>query len=118
MLPVYAAIVVTAACFVALDGGLSLFHLVSLLLVLGVGLNYALFFERAESGSEEEKGTSLALSVCFLTTFAAFGCLAASRVPVLSAIGSTVALGCALSLLNAMILGGRAPEPRREPGPG
>jgi predicted exporter len=105
MLPVYAAIAMTVACLVAFGGGLSLFHLVSLLLVLGIGLNYALFFNQAEPGTEREQGTSLALSVCFLTTFAAFGCLATSRIPVLSAIGLTVTLGCALSLVNAMILG-------------
>src|SRR5260221_346967 len=112
MLPVYAAIAMTVACFALLGIGLSLFHLVSLLLVLGIGLNYALFFNQAEPGTDSEQGTSLALSVCFLTTFAAFGCLATSRIPVLSAIGLTVTLGCALSLLNAMILGGAAVRSR------
>jgi len=105
MLPVYAAIAMTVACLALLGIGLSLFHLVSLLLVLGIGLNYALFFNQAEPGTDIEQGTSLALSVCFLTTFAAFGCLATSRIPILSAIGLTVSIGCALSLLNAMILG-------------
>jgi len=112
MLPVYAAIAMTVACLTLLGIGLSLFHLVSLLLVLGIGLNYALFFNQAEPGTGSEHGTSLALSVCFLTTFAAFGCLATSRIPVLSAIGLTVTLGCALSLLNAMVLGGVAPRER------
>jgi predicted exporter len=115
MLPVYSAIAMTVACLALLGIGLSLFHLVSLLLVLGIGLNYALFFSQAEPGTDSEQGTSLALSVCFLTTFAAFGCLATSRIPVLSAIGLTVTLGCALSLLNAMMLGGavgRAREAR------
>jgi predicted exporter len=106
MLPVYAALAMTVACLMFLGIGLSLFHLVSLLLVLGIGLNYSLFFGQAEPGTDSEQGTSLALSVCFLTTFAAFGCLATSRIPVLSAIGITVTLGCALSLLNAMMLGG------------
>jgi predicted exporter len=105
MVPVYAAIAMTVACLLLLGEGLSLFHLVSLLLVLGVGLNYALFFNRAELGSESERETSLALSVCFLTTLSAFGCLATSRIPVLSAIGLTVSIGSALSLLNAMVLG-------------
>jgi len=105
MVPVYAAIAMTVACLLLLGEGLSLFHLVSLLLVLGVGLNYALFFNRAELGSESERETSLALSVCFLTTLSAFGCLATSRIPVLSAIGLTVSIGSALSLVNAMVLG-------------
>ncbi|HMG60122.1 MAG TPA: MMPL family transporter [Burkholderiales bacterium] len=106
MLPVYAAIAMTVACLGLLGIGLSLFHLVSLLLVLGIGLNYSLFFSQAEPGTDSEQGTSLALSVCFLTTFAAFGCLASSRIPILSAIGLTVTLGCALSLLNSMMLVG------------
>ena len=112
MLPVYAAIAMTVACLVLLGIGLSLFHLVSLLLVLGIGLNYSLFFSRAQPGTDDEQGTSLALSVCFLTTFAAFGCLATSRIPVLSAIGLTVTLGCALSLANSMMLGGTAVRER------
>jgi predicted exporter len=105
MLPVYAGIAMTVALLVGSGVGLTLFHLVSLLLVLGVGLNYALFFNQAEVGTESERETSLALSVCFLTTFAAFGCLATSRIPILSAIGLTVSLGTALSLVNAMVLG-------------
>jgi predicted exporter len=112
MLPVYAAIAMTIACLGLLGIGLSLFHLVSLLLVLGIGLNYALFFSQAQAGTDSEQGTSLALSVCFLTTFAAFGCLATSRIPVLSAIGITVTLGCALSLLNSMMLVGVAARAR------
>lgn len=105
MLPVYAAIAMTVALFAAKGAGLTLFHLVSLLLVLGVGLNYALFFDRAERGTESERETSLALTVCFLTTLTAFGCLATSRIPVLSAIGLTVSIGAALSLVSAMVFG-------------
>ena len=112
MLPVYAAIAMTAAALIVFGTGLSLFHLVSLLLVLGVGLNYALFFNQVQPGTDSEQGTSLALSVCFLTTLAAFGCLATSRIPVLSAIGLTVTVGCALSLLFSMMLGGAAVRAR------
>jgi predicted exporter len=112
MLPVYAAIAMTVACLVAFGAGLTLFHLVSLLLVLGVGLNYALFFNQVEPGTPGERETSLALSVCFLTTVSAFGCLAASSIPVLSAIGLTVSIGCALSLLNAMLFGRAAARVR------
>jgi predicted exporter len=112
MLPVYAAIAMTVACLIAFGPGLTLFHLVSLLLVLGVGLNYALFFNQVEPGTQSERETSLALSVCFLTTVAAFGCLATSSIPVLSAIGLTVSIGCALSLFNAMVFGRAAARVR------
>lgn len=83
---------------------LSLFHLVSLLLVLGVGLNYALFFNRPFADEEERRRTWLSLTVCILAGLSAFGTLAFSRTPVLHAIGLTVGLGAAFSLLAAAVL--------------
>ncbi len=84
---------------------LSLFHLVSLLLVLGIGLNYALFFNRPFADEDELRRTWLSLTVCILATLSAFGALAFSRTPVLHAIGLTVGLGAALSLIVAAMLG-------------
>ncbi len=97
--PVLAAIVMTVGALALLGERLNLFHLVSLLLVLGIGLNYALFFNRDAGGADELARTHLSLLVCGLTTLSAFGCLAFSQTPVLHAIGLTVSLGCVLSLL-------------------
>ncbi len=99
--PVLAAIVITVAALIVLGERLNLFHLVSLLLVLGIGLNYALFFNRAASDVEDRQRTHLSLLVCSLTTLSAFGCLAFSQTPVLHAIGFTVSLGSLFSLLAA-----------------
>jgi predicted exporter len=83
---------------------LSLFHLVSLLLVMGIGLNYALFFRRAAGDEAERRRTSLALLVCIGATLAAFGTLACSQTPVLHAIGITVSLGALFSLILSAML--------------
>ena len=107
-LPAAAALVLTVAVLVALGTRLSVFHLVALLLVLGIGLNYALFFERVALDAEERSRTRLALAVCSISTIVTFGFLALSSTPVLHAIGSTVALGAVLALLMSALWARRA----------
>jgi predicted exporter len=84
---------------------LSLFHLVSLTLAAGLGLHYALFFERRTGDAREDLRTLHATLVCVASALLVFGVLALSSVPVLRAIGLTVALGVgfhfALSVLMA-----------------
>lgn len=97
--PAAAALALSIALLVASGQRISVFHLVALLLVLGIGLNYALFFERRFTDEEDRNRTLLSLAVCSLSTMATFGFLALSSTPVLHAIGSTTALGALLSLL-------------------
>ena len=105
--PVAAAVIVSFGILVAIGHRLTLFHLVSLLLVVGIGLNYSLFFNRPGAEIEERRRTLTSLLVCSMTTISAFGCLAFSANPVLRAIGTTVAMGAALSLLCAAVLAKR-----------
>jgi predicted exporter len=100
MLPVIAAIALTAAALVAAGTRLSLLHLVALLLVLGVGTNYSLFFGRL-APEAERLAAAYAVVVATATTLIAFGTLAASGTAILRAIGVTVALGAALSFVCA-----------------
>ncbi len=104
LLPPLFAILFVVTTLTLIGEPLSLFHLVSLLLVLGVGLNYALFFNRPFADQDEKRRTWLSLTVCILATLSAFGTLAFSRTPVLHAIGLTVGLGAAFSLLAAAVL--------------
>jgi predicted exporter len=109
--PVAAALVLTVGLLVAFGERL-VFHLVALLLVLGIGLNYALFFERSAADAEERLRTRLALAVCSTSTVITFGLLALSSTPVLHAIGSTVALGAVMALLmSALWARSRAQSP-------
>lgn len=109
--PVLAAMFSTAAILALFEVRLSVFHLVSLLLVLGIGVNYALFFNRdwgVESSSEAGDAagdssdylrTAVSVVIANLTTVCAFGALTFSETPILSSIGTTVALGAVLSLV-------------------
>lgn len=81
---------------------LNLFHLVALILAAGLGLDYALFFDHAGDAPDEQRRALHAIVVCSLTTLLVFSLLATSTIPVLRAIGSTVALGVAFNFLLAL----------------
>jgi predicted exporter len=109
LLPLVAAVVVTTAAL-ALAGPLSIFHLVGLLLVVAVGSNYSLFFDR-QSGAGTDRGrTVVSLLFACATTIIGFGLLSFSSVPVLRSIGTTVGLGAALALVFSAILAARDHE--------
>ena len=101
------------AAVIAVTAGLALFgqtltilHLVGLLLVVAVGSNYALFFDRAETESSAASISPRTLaSMLFanLTTVAGFGLLAFSNVSILQAMGVTVAPGVILALVFSAI---------------
>jgi len=83
---------------------LNLFHLISLVLAAGLGLDYALFFEHASDDPAEQRRTLHALLVCALSTLLVFALLAFSTVPVLAAIGITVSLGVVSNFVLALLL--------------
>ncbi|HEX7917608.1 xanthomonadin transporter, partial [Rudaea sp.] len=83
---------------------LSLFHLVALTLAAGLGLHYALFFERRVDDPAEARRTLHATLVCVISAVFVFGLLATSSVPVLRAIGLTVALGVAFHFCLSTIM--------------
>ena len=72
---------------------ISLFHLVALILAGGLGLHYALFFERDTGDPAEQRRVLHATLVCVLSALLVFGMLAWATIPVLRAIGLTVSLG-------------------------
>lgn len=92
VLPVTSAIAVSVAVLHVSGERLTLFHLTALLLVLGIGIDYSLFFTRREA-STERRQTGHALRVCAISTLTVFGILAFSSLPVLHAIGLTVFIG-------------------------
>ncbi len=110
LLPVAVAVVGAIVLLLASGQRLSMFHLVALLLVAGIGLDYGLFFNRAARDRREQERTASALLVCALTTLIVFGVLTFARVPVLTAIGSTVAAGVALCFVLAAAFSPRCVE--------
>jgi len=98
--------VLTVAAGLALAGvHLSILHLVGMLLIVAVGSNYALFFDRQANSEEagDEALTLAALVIANASTVIGFGLLSFSQVPVLVALGTTVAPGTFLALLFAAI---------------
>jgi predicted exporter len=104
--PLALSVLVVAAGLVALGHALTILHLVGMLLIVAVGSNYALFFDRAATHPQEGSVplTLASLLVANLATVLAFGVLASSSVPVLADLGSTVAPGTFLALLFAAVL--------------
>lgn len=112
VVPLAAAVTITLSVLLLSVGPLSLFHLVGLLLVVAVGSNYALFFERYRTSAEDRTRTIVSVSFATLSTVLGFGVLSFSQVPVLSALGSTVGMGAMLSFVFSAIFIVRRPEHR------
>ena len=109
--PLLGAVIITWAIFTAAGSALSIFHLVGLLLVVAVGSNYALFFDRRTASVQERERTIISLLFANLSTVIGFGLLAFSQAPVLHGIGATVAIGAILSLIfSAILISGSHPE--------
>jgi len=105
ILPLAAAVTVTVALLLVLRPSLTIFHLVGLLLVVAVGSNYSLFFDRLSVTEADLSRTVASLLLANLATVIGFGLLGLSSTPVLHAIGSTVAIGALLSLVFSAMLG-------------
>ncbi len=106
VLPLALAVLTVSAGLVAFGVALTLLHVIGMLLIVAVGSNYALFFERR---SLEPALTLASLLLANAATVLGFGVLAFSSVPVLRDLGQTVAPGAALALLFAALLA-RAPS--------
>jgi len=103
--PLVLAVLSVAAGLAIAGVHLTILHLVGMLLIVAVGSNYALFFDRqahAEEGGSEAL-TLASLVIANASTVIGFGLLSFSQVPVLVALGTTVAPGAFLALLFAAI---------------
>lgn len=123
VLPLALAVLTVAAGLRLFGAPLTLLHVVGMLLIIAVGSNYALFFDKrfagGAPGSSASPGRGVAaasdltlasLLVANCATVVAFGVLALSSVPVLHDLGETVAPGALLALVYAALL---AHEPAR-----
>jgi predicted exporter len=69
-----------------------------------LGLDYALFFDHAGEDRADQLRTLHALIVCSLMTLLVFSLLALSSIPVLRAIGTTVAIGVFANFVLALLV--------------
>lgn len=108
LLPLILAVLIVIAALHLLGERLHLLHLVGMLLIVAVGSNYALFFDRGEGQEPLAPETLASMLLANLTTAIGFGTLALSKVPVLHAVGVTVGPGAILALLLSAIFVSRA----------
>lgn len=115
LLSVGAALTLTVALAALAHGKPTVIHLIALLLVFGLGLDYALFFSRGES-LREKKDSLHAVAACAVSTTLAFGILGGSSIPMLKYLGTTVAVGSAASFVLAFA--GSRQRKKRKKGSG
>ena len=105
LLPLALAVLSVAATLVLAGVQLTILHLVGMLLIVAIGSNYALFFDR-QAHATESAGRALTLAslvIANASTVIGFGLLSFSQVPVLVALGATVAPGAFLALMFSAV---------------
>ncbi|MEZ9233688.1 MMPL family transporter, partial [Vibrio amylolyticus] len=78
---------------------LNLFNLLALILIIGIGIDYTLFF----SEHNQSHSTLLAITLSALTTLLSFGLLALSNTHAIHSFGITVLAGIFVAWLLAPI---------------
>ena len=108
--PLMLAVLTVAAGLTMFGQQLTLLHLVGMLLIVAVGSNYALFFDEEETRPPDATSplTLASLGIANISTVMGFGFLSFSQVPVLEALGTTVAPGAFLALVFCAMTGSRA----------
>ncbi|RKT43446.1 MMPL family transporter [Thiocapsa rosea] len=104
LLPIVIALVWTFTLLILIQGSVNLFHLVSLLLVAGLAVDYSLFLNRPAADEADRLRSLLSVSVGAGSSFAMFGFLALSAIPALQAIGLTVTLGILCAYVMSLLL--------------
>jgi predicted exporter len=91
--PTAVAMLLTLALLSIAGQGLQLFHLLALMLLLGIGVDYGIFLQ--EPDSQADGAAWLAVGISALSTLLSFGLLGLSQTPALRAFGLTMAIGIA-----------------------
>ncbi|WP_445356391.1 MMPL family transporter [Microbulbifer sp. ANSA002] len=95
------AVLGTLAIVILQGSAINLFHVAALLLVFGIGIDYAIFSHTSRKA--EQHYTLLAIAMAGLTTFLGFGLLALSGTPAIANFGLVLAVGTVLTLLLAFL---------------
>ncbi|MCB9595973.1 MAG: MMPL family transporter [Sandaracinaceae bacterium] len=106
----------TALAVVVLAGyEVNLLHVVGLILVLSMGVDYGVFMVESRADEHGPAATMVSLLLACVSTVLSFGLLAMSTNPALRALGLIAGIGVLLSLLLApmawLLLGGRPGAP-------
>ena len=93
VLPVFSGVLISLSFQALLGNSINIFHLLSLLLVIGLGFDYSLFFNYENNKVIQLSNSTHAITISAITTIITFSVLAFSNVTVLSSIGQIVVIG-------------------------
>jgi predicted exporter len=102
--PSVTAIIAATACIGLLGQGFTFFHVMALILVQSIGVDYAVFC--AECARDKRAMTMLGVWLSALSTILSFGVLAFSQVAAVHAFGLTMLVGIVFAFLLAPLAGG------------
>ena len=100
LIPPFIAGLVALAITVLFAIPITIFNLLALLLVLGIGIDYTLFFAEQKE-NESSENTLLAITLSAITTVLSFGLLALSETQAIHGFGVTVLTGIVCAWLLA-----------------
>ena len=100
VLPPLFAATATLGLMTMIEGGFNLFHVMALILIIGIGLDTGIFLYETSGATH----TWLAVSLSVFTSLLAFGLLALSKTPVLYHFGLTVLIGLLLVWLSVGVM--------------
>ncbi|MFL0798862.1 MAG: MMPL family transporter [Agarilytica sp.] len=96
------SILLTLSIFSLLSITLTLFHVMALFLIIGLGMDYVIFV--SELSEDSASNTTLhAILLSALTSALSFGLLSTSSLPIVSAFGLTVLIGNTCNLLGTIL---------------
>jgi predicted exporter len=105
------AVLGASACLlIILYGSLSLFHIVAMALVLGIGVDYSIILAGLKSEGVSADISATSIFICAISTLIAFIVLAFSEVQILHQIGTTVVIGLLLMLFLTLAKSGSIEE--------
>jgi predicted exporter len=102
--PAVLACVAAVGTLVIAGVALTILHVMSLLLVISLGVDFGIFFVDTTTTAEEAARTMVSILTASLTTILSFGLLGLSESPGLAAIGVTVTLGVTFSLVACLFM--------------
>jgi len=107
MVPIMATI--TTVIMLTLFGhAITLFHVMALFLVLGLGMDYVIFCAELR---DQQQTALQAILLSAITSLMSFGLLSLSNMPVVSAFGLTILIGNSINLIACLVMTGHNKTP-------
>lgn len=109
--PVLLALVSTLLLLQLCAVPVNLFTIMALFLILGIGVDYAIFYRESYAG---DSSVAVAVCLCMCSTALSFGLLGLSQTPAIRGFGLTVLFGVVTSFIFATLLTHSRPDADQE----